>query len=298
MTIDAPLVGISAKPLFAHWPDVTDVATFTTNAGEFAHLNSFRAITASQFSFGLKQLTQSLVAVVEDPRGGSNPLHQPLPLVNKSLAELIDLDTMLKDNITKFTDVVQDQVTGALNQPFKTSQQLLDLLKGLPGAGPSKASQKVENSDLKYTLQLDKTIQKTFPFQLNIGSALDLHVSGSISVNFVIHVNVTFGVNKDTRLFFVAEQALPTFTAASTTTVNVTSDARLGFLGLRIAGGAANLNTHLALSLVDSRTDDLPIVLPAVGFDPPASPGFALWRWEQPIDRSSRRVQPGALRAW
>src|SRR5436190_2385702 len=207
LTIDAPLVGIAGKSLFANWPDINDASAFTTNAGDFVDLNSYKNIAASQFSFGLKQLTDSLVTFVEDAHGGNNPLLIPLPLVKKSIAELIDLDTLLHEQITKYTDVVQDQVTGALNQPFQTSQQLLDLLKNLPGGGPNKATEKVESSDLKYTLQLDKTIQKTFPFQLDVASALDLQVSGSVTVNLVIHVDVTFGVNKDTRIFFVTEQA-------------------------------------------------------------------------------------------
>src|SRR5204862_1722868 len=143
-----------------------------------------------------------------------------------------DLDTLLHEQITKYTDVVQDQVTGALNQPFQTSQQLLNLLNTSHDGSQNQATNKVENSDLKYTLQLDKTIQKTFPFQLDVASALDLQVSGSVTVNLVIHVDVTFGVNKDTRIFFVTEQASPVFTADTTTTLNVSGDARLGFLGL------------------------------------------------------------------
>jgi hypothetical protein len=42
-------------------------------------LNSYKKIAAAQFSFGLKQLAQSLVAFVEDPHGGNNPLLIPLP---------------------------------------------------------------------------------------------------------------------------------------------------------------------------------------------------------------------------
>lgn len=273
MTLDAPLVGITAKNFYAQWPDITNPATLTTNAGDFLDLNSYKEIAAAQFSFGLKQLAQSLVTFVEDPHGGNNPLLIPLPLVKKSIADLVDLDTVLRDNLTKYTDAVQDQVTGALSQPFETSQQLLDLLKNLPGSGPNKASEKVENSDLKYTLQLDKTIQETFPFQLDVASALDLQVSGSITINLAVHTDVTFGVNKDTRIFFIAEQANPVFTADTTTTLNLTGDSRLGFLGISLPGATANLNAHLALRLTDTGADDFPIVVPAVGIDPPASPG-------------------------
>jgi hypothetical protein len=169
--------------------------------------------------------------------------------------------------------VVQDEVTGALNQPFQTSQQLLDLLKNLPGAGPNKATSTVENSDLKYTLQLDKTIQKSFPFQFDVASAVDLHVAGSITVDLVIQVDATFGVNKDTRIFFIKQQSAPVFTAHTTTTLMVSGESRLGFLGLSINGATANLNTDLGLRLTDTGADDLPFVVPAVGFDPPSSPG-------------------------
>src|SRR5204862_4344835 len=141
-----------------------------------------------------------------------------------------DLDTLLHEQITKYTDVVQDQVTGALNQPFQTSQQLLNLLNTSHDGSQNQATNKVENSDLKYTLQLDKTIQKTFPFQLDVSSALDLQITGSITINLVTHIDVTFGVNRDTRIFFLTEQANPVFTADTTATLNLAGDSGLGVL--------------------------------------------------------------------
>ena len=78
-------------------PTSPNASTFTTNAGDFVDLNSYKNIAASTFGFGLKQLTQSIVTFVEDPHGGNNPLLIPLPLVKKSIADLIDLDSLLKE---------------------------------------------------------------------------------------------------------------------------------------------------------------------------------------------------------
>ncbi|MDZ4819488.1 MAG: hypothetical protein SGJ20_10995 [Planctomycetota bacterium] len=204
MTIDTPLLGISSRQLTADWPDINNPTSFTTNAAEFADVNSYKSIAATQFSFGLTQLTESLVSFVEDPHGGNNPLLIPLPLVKKSIAELIDFDTLLHEQITKYTEVLQDQVTGALNEPFKTSQQLLDKLNTSHDGSQNTATNKVENGDLKYRLQLDKTIIKTVPFQLDVASSIDLALMASITINVAIHIDMTFGVNKDTRIFFVA----------------------------------------------------------------------------------------------
>src|SRR5262249_5509150 len=85
--------------------------------------------------------------------------------------------------------------------------------------------------------------------------------------------DVTFGVNKDTRIFFIAEQASPVFTADTTTTLSVTGDSRLGFLGISLPGAAANLNAHLALRLTDTGAVGAPFLVPPVGIAPPASPG-------------------------
>jgi hypothetical protein len=277
MTIDAPLLAISNKPLTADWPDINNPTSFTTNAGEFAELNSYKSIAATQFSFGLTQLTESLVSFVEDPRSG-NPLLSPLPLVKKSIAELIDLDALFHDSITKYADTIQDQATGLLIAPFETSQQLLNKLKSLPGSGPDKVSQTIENGDLKYKLQLDQTIQKTFPFELDVCSSgvcstIDLHVTGSVTVHLVTYINWTFGVNKETKIFFVETAAGPELTADTTVALNLNSAGRMGFLGITVAGATATLNTHFALDVLDTAFDDLLLFIPAVGFDPPDSPG-------------------------
>ena len=72
-------------------------------------------------------------------RPSSNPLKLKIPLLDKSLAELIDFDTFLKQSLTNATTFAP-QPDGTTAAPFANSTQLLNLLRGLAGVGVGNAN--------------------------------------------------------------------------------------------------------------------------------------------------------------
>lgn len=113
LPLASPLLGGTLPTFQAHWPDLSDPTSFTANTQDFADILSYQGITSAAFSFGIDTLTAFLDKAVDDPLGGANPLQISLPLAHKSLAQLIDLKTLLNDTITKYTATTVDPVTAS-----------------------------------------------------------------------------------------------------------------------------------------------------------------------------------------
>ena len=262
LQVSSPLAGLPAQTLTVSWPNLADAGTFTTNAGSLADFTSFKKITADGFSAGLNPLVGYLPSMADDNLGSSNPLKLKIPLLDKSLAELIDFDALLKSSLTNATTFAP-QPDGTTAAPFSNSNQLLALLRSLPGVGVGNATQSASPSDIRYTLHIDKSLVRNLPINLNLGSSANLSLNGAvnITVNLDLDVDVTFGVNTADGEFFIVASNTPVIAAGVTVTTNINLGARLGFLDVNIANGTASMNGRVGVKLVD----------PAL--DSPATPG-------------------------
>ena len=231
-------------------------------------------VTAFGFGEGLSQLADFFDNLASDLQV-VNPLVDQLALVDKTLGEIIDFSSYFHDVLTRFTRTGVDSVTGELVSPFVSSGEFLQVLENLPGVDLASLGVTATPSDLRYTLKLDNTIQRTVPLALDIGDALRLDVSGSIDFEFDAVLDVTFGVSLDSGLFFVetSNTSSPHFSAQVSATLDADAQARLGFLAVGVTGGMATVSASAEILLIDSMTDDATEVSPLFGFDPPSSPG-------------------------
>jgi len=206
------LLGINNQIFTANWPNLLDLDSVQTNVNQFGALNNFQNITASAFSLGLQQLGNYLASMASsDNLPGGNFLKKKLPLVNKSLSELIDFPTFFHDALTGATNARMDA-----SLPFSNAGELLDVLLHLPGVNSAATGVQVTADDLRYTLRLDTPLTRTLPFDLGTGSPLKLKLNGDVMFALNIHITLTFGVNKSDGRFFIWSRPRASGTCAET----------------------------------------------------------------------------------
>ena len=258
----------------AEWPDFAEPNYSISNAADFNFLTTFESITATAFSYGLDQIANYFVDLANDALDGANELLKPLPIVNKSLAELLGISRYFAETVTQFTELVDDVENQLKKPPFGSSDDLLALLTQLPGVGNSSVTAQLSENDLRFTLQLDKQIVETVPLDASLGSVIDLDVNGTVDLVLDTALNVTFGVDKGTGTFFVADDDAALLTVTASATLDADAAARLGIAGVGVNNGTATLTANLAVALNDPNTDDATGVIEPLGFDPPPSPGM------------------------
>ncbi len=193
-------------------------------------------------------------------------------MLNKSIGELIDFQHYLENVLASYTKITVDD-NGNQIEPFTTTEGLFALLQSIPGIGAGNVSSTLDADAIRYTIHLDRQYTKTVPLALGIDSKISLDVTGSIMATLDTALDLTFGVAKDSGLFFIEDKAGPVFTVSGTVTTDIDLATKLGFLGVTITDGMASMAASLALDLRDTNADDAAVVVPEVGFDPPASPG-------------------------
>ena len=139
-------------------------------------------------------------------------------------------------------------------RPFETSGQLTALLQGLPGLTNLVVTAAAVEDEIRFRLQFDKAVQRTYPLALGVAAQVDLPVTGNVAVNLATHVDLTFGVNQQ-NTFFVLETAGPQFAVSGTASADLDLATRLGFLGVTITNGTVSLPTAMAVRLQDPDTD-------------------------------------------
>ena len=254
LDIGSALIGSELKTLTADWPDLGNPNSFTTNAEEFLEFKGFENIGAEAYSFGLNQLTAFMASLAS----GNSFLQTKLPLIDKSLAEIIDFQKFFSESVSNATDFVKDPSTGILSTPFQNSRELFLLLQGLPGM--ESVDLEATSEDIQYILHLEKSLEKTFPFYLDIGSFMDLSVSGDITVYLDTVLDLSFGVSKDTGNFFMLEKdpGQTNFSVSGNVSADLNAGARLGFLDVSIQAGSATIAAGLGIRLVDPNSDSPP----------------------------------------
>ncbi len=262
LQLASPLAGIPAQPLTLDWPNLADLNTFTSNIASLTDFTSWGQITADAFSAGLNQLVGYLATMANDDLGGNNPLKIKLPLIDKSLAELIDIQSFFESALTNATDFA-NQPDGTTAPPFGNSAQLLNLLKSLPGVGPSNATNQATADDIRYTLHIDKALVRIYPLKLDLGNNANLSLNSTVNIttNLDLNIDITFGVSKADGTFFIVDSGSPVLSGSATVTTDINVAARLGFLDVSVNHGTATLNAGVAVTLVDPALDN------------PASPG-------------------------
>ncbi len=210
LPLSVPLLGMSAKTLTAKWDDLSNATGLVTNVSEFAALAEYRHIRPTTISFGLAQLEAVLANLATDDHA---------------------------------TAVSYDAANREI-RPFETSGQLTALLQGLPGLTNLVVTAAVVEDEIRFRLQFDKAVQRTYPLALGVAAQVDLPVTGNVAVNLATHVDLTFGVNQQ-NTFFVHETAGPQFAVSGTASADLDLATRLGFLGVTITNGTVSLPTAM-----------------------------------------------------
>jgi len=255
VTIGSSFAALPPQTFMANWQDLSTPNVFTSNLDQFTNFNGFQNITPQAFSYGLRQLSDYLIILANDNLTGFNPLKVEIPLLGQSLGDLIDFDTFLDTVLNSFTDIDFTE-EGQDIVPFTNSSNLLSLLRAIPGVGASNATSQALPEDLRYTLHMDRSLNRVVPVDLGLDAAgIDLQVTGNITLALALDIDITFGVRKSDGEFFIVESATPQFAATGTVTTNLNGASRLGFINVQLTGGTAALAANLAITLQDPGTD-------------------------------------------
>ncbi|HZL38153.1 MAG TPA: right-handed parallel beta-helix repeat-containing protein, partial [Tepidisphaeraceae bacterium] len=252
LPISSNLLNLPAQTLTVSYPDLSSPATLTSNVGSFTELEGFAKILPIQFSQGLDQVVNLLAL-----EASSAPIFQTkLPLLNESVAQLINIQSFLQNVITSHTDGTSNG--GNTTLPFQDAASFVNLLQSLPGVGAGNVSASATANDIRITLHKTDNISNSVPFSLGTGSQLNLSVNGNINYNLATTENITFGVDSSGNFFIVDPGTTPVFQATLTTSANLNAAATLGFLGVNITNGTAAITGSVALALHDPQTDNPP----------------------------------------
>ena len=270
LPITVPLLGGPVRTFDATWSDISNFAGVVANEQNFTDLISYQAVTPGAFASGLNQMANFFELMATNPLGGTNPIEPTLALVDQSLGELIDFETYFELNLTNFTGF--QGTANILN--YDHANQLLNLLQGIPGA--SNVTLAVTNDDIRFTLHVDDLITRNLPLSLGIEAQLPVDLDETIELQLDTDLDLVFGVNRASGLFFIEETIEPQFTVTGTTTqaTDFEVNTELGFLSVSIVDGTATLPIVATVRLVDNDIDDVLFVEPSLGFDPPPSQGF------------------------
>ena len=219
-----------------------------------AVLSSLAAIDPANFSGGLDQLADLLNDAAGAP---GSALETPLPLVDESIADAVNLPQTLQSTLLNHTDV--STATGAA--PFQTAGQLAGLLGGIPGIGIADVIEAATATDVRFTINLAVGQSFSPTLSLGIDAQLPLDVPVPATLTVASYLNVTFGVNT-ANTFFVVDTGTPQFTSVATVTGSVNAYSTLGYLGVTLGGGSFAETATASIALHDPNTDS------------PATPGL------------------------
>ena len=254
--ITTPLVSGAHNITFT-WPDITnptDVTSSLTTDPTLAALSNLQNVSAGSFSGGIDLLTGALESLASTSISNLGIFQKKLPLLNESIASAVNFQQFFSTNLSNLTDEVPN-ASGILTSPFQNADQLLSLLKTIPGAT---ATDTANGSQIIYTLSFNKTISTTVPLSLNLGSELNLNVTSTLNFSCGVAVNVQFGVDGSTGNFFIVVSNQPAVTLTPSLTATVTGSASLGFLSVSITNGTVSGSGSGTITLVDPQTDSPP----------------------------------------
>lgn len=156
--------------------------------GQLTAFESFKNLTPAQILAMLQELVDKL-----DDLGAGGVLNQPIPLVNKSISDLLDLGQALLEKL---------QPTGtpaAATLDVATAQKLADFLnrKIAPNGPPVVSKITVTPGDIRFQFSFSKTITPiVFPFAFDLGNSKSLvSASGQLSLQGSATITLTLGIS-------------------------------------------------------------------------------------------------------
>jgi parallel beta-helix repeat protein len=254
-TISTSLVPAATSVTFT-WADINDPTNVSSNLSTdsaLASLNNLQNISPATITAGIDALVSDLSGAATGTVTG-NALATKLPLINKSIDDIVNFPQFFKTYLSSFTDATTDS-SGASVEPFSTANGLMTLLKSIPGVGASNITSQVTGSELMYMLNIPETINASYPLALSLGSALNLSATGTVNLSLATDTKLTFGIDASTGTFFIVDPTQPAFAANASLTATINGGASLGFIAVNISGGSVSTNAAASVTLVDPNSD-------------------------------------------
>ena len=217
-------------------------------------LDKFRDLSFDDILGALKFILNFLDSLGD---GGAAPaLDFKIPLIDRSVAEIVDV-----------ASVVVDRLNAITNNPQGSIQELnkyIDGLLGLP-LSTNVLSYNIADEVLDFDFGLSKSVDLTRPFNLDLADAglpamftnlVSLSASGNLDLSASIDLALKLGLDLSgpTKSFFIKTGLSGTGLHADLTATgnNLSFDAQIGPFGLFVIGGSAGLNGHIDVTMVDT----------------------------------------------
>jgi hypothetical protein len=229
-------------------PDITNPTNVQTSESDFGALLNFQHLSFSQIFFGLQSAVMAL-STYQD----FGFLNQKLPVINKSLVDLVDYGAGLAGALTGLGN----------NQPsvLQGLTTALDTALGLPpSSNLISLSYDSQNTALKVDIQYDPSYDQTVPLNLNlaalaalagdpsglqgVGQLIDisgssnLHVHAGASVTLDLGISLSNPLSPSAFLYSDTGASLSLLLAAT----DIHFNASIGPLGVAITGGTATIS--------------------------------------------------------
>ena len=180
------------------------------------------------------------------------PFTTPLPVVDKSLAELLDLPGSLRSE-------VQDPVVLYFaNDPTPTLHELFDVLEGPAGSGsPLRATSDTLDPLLRFDLDLRAMVQD-LAIDLDPGLGLALEASATLDLEAAIQLAFGVDLSRDLGLpvldrFFL--HTTPVSISADVTARDLNFGGQVGSVGVDVLGGSVDLHAGAGVAFNDPNLD-------------------------------------------
>ena len=281
----ATTVAPGANPIVFTWPSVLAPASVTstlTTDPTLTQLNELQAVNPANLALGLDEVTSDFAAAATTTAfSPSNPFDTTLPLLGKSLNQLIDFTqtsgaggtgSIFQTGLTDYTDPVLVGTGNAVNT-FSSDQQLIWLIESL---GHDTITESASGSQLLFNLNMSIGFSSPATPFAGLGSIspkLNLSIPSQVLPQFTptgtVNVNLSFGEDTSTGSFFVTASGAPAVTVNLTASAPMdTFDTKipptgvypidLGTLAIDVTGGALQMSSQATITLKDPQTDSPP----------------------------------------
>ena len=264
-----------ANPIVFTWSDInapSTVSSTLTTDPTLAQLNQLQLIAPTTIAFGLDEVTQDLAAAATDtPSAPANPFHTPLPLLGKSIDDLVDFTitsggsvpySIFQSYLTNYTDAVAT-ASSAPVETFASDQQLISLIQRIPGATINSLTETASGSQLLFNLNMAITVSGLPAVQfpgLNVSPQLNIANADfpNLTPTAVVTLALSFGEDAGTGSFFVKASGLPAVQVNLSAAGTVKGPVDLGLLSVNVSGSTLQLSSLGTITLNDPQSDNPP----------------------------------------
>jgi parallel beta-helix repeat protein len=282
----ATTVAPGANPIVFTWSNVlvpSSVTSTLTTDPTLTELNQLQAVNPTSLALGLDEVTADLAAAATTTTfTPSNPFSTPLPMLGKSLNDLIDFTetggtggtgSIFQTALTDYTDPVLVGTGNAID-PFSSDQQLIYLIAG--AGAHNTITESASGSQLLFNLNMSigftspptpfAGMDTTSP-QLNL--SIPSQVVPQFTTTGTLNLSFTFGEDTSTGNFFVKTSSTPAVSVSllasapmNTYDTNVSPATvfpiDLGGLAIDVTGGNLQVLPQATITLTDPQTDNPP----------------------------------------